>query len=121
MIGKLVLCVIALVAVSGCAGLGSESTLKYDGNANGTHSESPGCDDQGKIKGTGSIPDGTVLITLADSAGKQLMSQTFKGEFNLAEQTVSGASGTWMLKAQRSGDDLAGDAFSGEYAFHLNC
>ena len=118
---KYVLCAAAVLALSGCAGVGSESTLKYDGNANGTHSETPGCDDQGKIKGSGHVPDGNVLVTLKDSNGKQLFQQTFNGDFTLDEETVSGASGTWNLQAQRSGDDLAGDAFSGDYAFHLNC
>lgn len=115
------MCAVAVLAMSGCAGVGSESTLKYDGEANGSHSEAPACDDQGKLKGSGSIPDGSVSVTLKDAAGKQLLSQTFKGDFNLAEQTVSGTSGKWSLTATRSGDDLAGDAFSGDYAFYLDC
>jgi hypothetical protein len=114
-------CAGIVLVLAGCAGVGAESTLKYDGTANGTHSETPGCDDQGKLKGSGNVPDGQVLITLKDSAGKQLMQQSFKGEFTFPEQTVTGASGTWSLAASRSGDDLAGDAFAGNYAFYLNC
>jgi hypothetical protein len=121
MYAKYVFCAAAMLALSGCAGLGSDSTLKYDGTANGTHSESPGCDDQGRIAGSGNVADGSVLVTLKDSTGKQLFQQTFKGDFKLDEKTVSGAAGTWNLQAERSGDDLAGDAFSGKYAFHLKC
>lgn len=121
MILKLILTTITLLAISGCAGAGAEATLKYDGKANGTHSQTPTCDDQGAIKGSGNIPDGEVVVTLKDSDGKQMFTQTFKGDFTLSEKTVSGASGKWSLMASRSGDDLAGDAFSGKYAFHLNC
>lgn len=118
---KYVLCAGLLVALSGCAGVGAETTLKFDGSGNGSHSEAPACDDQGKVKGSGSIADGDVMITLKDSSGDQLFRQTFKGDFTLDERTVSGASGTWDIHAQRGGDDLAGDAFSGNYAFHVNC
>lgn len=115
------LAALAFVALSGCAGLGSESTLRYDGAANGTHSDAMRCDDQGTIRGSGNVPDGAVLITLSDSDGKQLFQRTFKGDFTLASETVSGASGTWSFGAQRSGDDLVGDSFSGDYAFHVDC
>jgi hypothetical protein len=111
----------AFVALSGCAGLGSESTLKYDGAANGAHSDTVQCDDEGRIKGSGNVPDGAVLVTLADADGKQLFQQTFKGGFMLPEETVSGASGSWSFDARRSGDDLVGDSFSGDYAFYVNC
>ncbi|HLF16491.1 MAG TPA: hypothetical protein VI796_03555 [Candidatus Thermoplasmatota archaeon] len=108
-------------ALAGCAGAGAESTLEYDGIANGTHSDSVNCDDQGTINGSGNVPDGSVLITLKDSEGKQLLRQSFSGDFTLAKTAVSGASGAWSFQAQRSGDDLVGDAFSGDYAFHVNC
>lgn len=121
MIGKYALLTGLLLVFSGCAGVGAETTLKFDGSGNGTHSETPRCDDEGQVKGTGSIPDGDVLVTLKDSSGKQLFQQTFKGDFTLDERTVSGASGTWNIHAQRGGDDLAGDAFSGNYAFYVNC
>lgn len=121
MIGKIVLYAGLVFALAGCAGAGAESTLRFDGNGNGTHSETPQCDDQGKVKGSGSIPDGDVMVTVKDSAGKQLFQQSFKGDFTLDERTVSGASGTWSFQAQRSGDDLAGDAFAGDYAFYVNC
>ncbi len=109
-----------VLAISGCMGAGA-SNLSYDGQANGTHSDTATCDDQGSIKGSGTIPDGSVLITLKDSAGKQLFQQSFKESFTLAAKTVSGASGTWTLDAQRSGDDLVGDSFSGKYDFNLDC
>lgn len=118
---KYMVCGALVVALSGCAGLGAETTLKFDGSGNGTHSETPKCDDQGKVKGTGSIPDGNVVITMKDSSGKQLFQQTFEGDFTLDERTLTGASGTWNIHASRSGDDLAGDAFQGNYAFYVNC
>jgi hypothetical protein len=121
MIMKLLCFGALLVALSGCAGVGAETTLKFDGSGNGTHSETPKCDDQGKVKGSGSIPDGGVIVTLQDSSGKQLFQRTFQGEFTLDEETLTGASGTWHIEAQRSGDGLAGDAFAGNYAFYVNC
>ena len=110
-----------VVALSGCTGDGGSSNLSYDGKANGSHSDTAGCDDQGTIQGSGNIPDGAVLITLKDSAGKQLFQQTFKDSFTLDKRTVSGASGTWSIEARRSGDDLVGDSFSGKYDFTVDC
>ena len=110
-----------LVGLSGCTGSGAASSLTYEGKANGSHSDTAACDDQGTIKGSGAIPDGSVLVTLKDADGKQLFQQSFKGTFTLATKTVSGASGTWTIDAQRSGDDLLGDAFSGKYTFNVAC
>lgn len=123
---KYVLCAGLVLALSGCTAKGTEATppeamLKYDGNGNGVHSETPQCDDQGKVKGSGGVPDGDVTITLKDSSGRQLLQQTFKGDFTLDEKTVSGASGTWNFQAQRSSDDLAGDPFAGHYVFYVDC
>ncbi|HET6398972.1 MAG TPA: hypothetical protein VFH47_05405 [Candidatus Thermoplasmatota archaeon] len=108
-----------LVALAGCAG--AAANLSYNGSANGTHSETADCDDAGTIKGSGHVRDGSVLITLKDAAGKQLFQQSFKGEFKLDAKAVSGSSGTWTLSAQRNGDDLLGDAFSGKYGFNVDC
>ena len=110
-----------VLALAGCTGSGGDANLSYDGAADGTHSETAACDDQGTIKGSGNVLDGTVLITLRDSAGKQLFQQAFQDSFTLDSQTVSGASGTWKIDAQRSGDDLVGDSFSGKYDFRVNC
>lgn len=110
-----------LIVLSGCAGVGAESTLEYDGSENGTHSDAIKCDDQGSIKGSGNIPDGTVAVTLTDAEGKVLLQQTFQGDFTLEEKDVSGASGSWSFRALRSGDDVVGDSFSGDYEFHVNC
>jgi len=118
---KSMLCGALVLALSGCAGAGAETTLKFDGAGNGTHSETPNCDDQGKVKGSGNIPDGDVVVTMKDSSGKQLFQQNFSGDFTLDERTLTGASGAWNIQASRSGDDLAGDAFSGQYAFYVNC
>jgi hypothetical protein len=109
------------IAMAGCAGAGSDASLSYDGSSNGTHSDSVKCDDAGSIKGSGNVPDGEVLVTLKDSAGRQLLSQTFKGDFTLASKAVSGSSGTWSFSASRTGDDIVGDTFRGDYAFHVTC
>lgn len=110
-----------ILTLSGCSGIGAEASLEYSGSANGTHSDSFKCDDQGTIKGSGNVPDGQVSITLKDSDGKVLFQQTFKEAFTLDARTVSGASGSWSFDASRSGDDVVGDAFSGNYEFHVNC
>lgn len=108
-------------ALAGCTASGAQADLQYNGEEDGAHSESVECDDSGSIKGSGSIPDGEVLIILKDSAGKQLLQQTFKGDFTLDETKVSGAAGSWSFQAQRTSDDLIGDTFSGNYAFHVSC
>ncbi len=108
-------------ALAGCTDGGAEANLSYTGEEDGVHSESVTCDDAGTIKGSGSIPDGEVLVTLKDSAGKQLLQQTFKGDFTLDETKVSGSSGSWSFQAQRTSDDLVGDSFSGNYVFNVNC
>src|SRR5687768_4010766 len=109
---KLILTTVFVLALSGCAGVGAEATLKYDGEANGTHTETTKCDDQGSIKGSGQVPDGDVVVKLSDSDGTVLHTQEFSGDFTLAKKTVSGTSGTWTLTATRTGDDIVGDAFS---------
>jgi hypothetical protein len=111
----------AILALSGCAGVGADSTLKYDGAANGSHSDTFDCDDEGTIEGSGDIADGQVTVTLRDSDGDQLFQQTYSDSFTLDTRTISGASGAWNLAAQRSGDDVLGDAFSGDYAIHVRC
>jgi hypothetical protein len=121
MIMKLILSASILALLAGCTDGGADAELKYDGAANGSHSDAAKCDDEGTIKGSGSIPDGEVLVTLKDSAGKTLLSQTFKGDFTLDPVAVSGASGSWSFDAARSGDDVVGDSFSGDYAFYVNC
>ena len=110
-----------LFGLAGCAGAGAEAELKYDGAASGTHTDAITCDDQATIKGNGNVADGEVMVTLKDSAGNQLLQQTFKGDFTLVEKTVSGSSGAWSVSAQRSGDDVVGDAFTGKYEFYVNC
>lgn len=54
-------------------------------------------------------------------AGKQLHQQSFSVDFTRSEKTVSGASGTWTVSAQRSGNDVAGDAFVGKHSFYVQC
>jgi hypothetical protein len=111
----------SVLLLAGCASAPA-SSLAFDGKGNGTHSDTATCDDAGTIKGRGNVADGSVLVTLKDSAGKQLFQQTFKGEFTLESKPVSGASGTWTIDGSRSSDDtLGGDPFSGNYSFNLSC
>lgn len=111
----------AMLALSGCAGLTSEADLAYDGNSNGSHSDSADCDADGAFNGSGSITDGSVRVTVTDSDGTTLFSESYSSSFTLAKQTLTGDSGEWTIKAQRSGDDVLGDAFRGDYDFFLNC
>jgi type 1 fimbria pilin len=118
----IIIAISAILALSGCINAAADSNLKYNGAANGAHSDTVKCTDTGKIKGSGNVPDGQVSITLKDSAGKQLFQETFKGTFTLSEKTVSGASGSWGFEAQRSSESLvAGDKFRGDYSFHVTC
>ncbi len=113
------------MALSGCMGVGTgitaDASLEYDGASNGSHSETTDCGDSGTLSGSGNVPDGTVQITLTDGNDGQLFQQSYDGDFTLESQEFTGDSGTWKIDAQRSGDDLAGDEFRGDYGFHLDC
>lgn len=109
------------LVLAGCTDVGAQADLNYNGQENGSHSQSVQCSDAGTIKGSGSITDGEVLITLQDADGKQLLQRTFSGDFTLDETRVSGSSGSWSFQAQRTSDSTLGDEFSGSYAFSLSC
>lgn len=124
-IGLSVVSVMVVGALSGCLGFGADgganAALTFDGEGAGEHSQAADCDDQGTIKGSGNIQDGEVVITLRDASGTRLFQQTFEGEFELTEKTVSGTSGDWNIHAQRRGNDVVGDTYSGSYGFFVNC
>lgn len=114
----------AMMALSGCTavdGLTAEAELTYDGSSNGDHSDRADCDAKGELSGAGDIHDGGVHVTVEDSDGTILFSQTFDGSFTLADTTLDGDSGAWTLHAIRGGDDVVGDEFGGEYQFYLDC
>lgn len=116
-----VLAVTAATLFAGCAGLTAEASLEYDGASNGSHSDKADCDASGSVTGSGEITDGSVQVTVQDSDGTEMFSQSFSGPFDLDETGLDGDSGTWTLEAVRIGDDLAGDEFRGDYEFHLDC
>lgn len=125
MIMKYGLSLMLVVALPGCLGFGTDggadAALTFDGKGAGQHSQTAACDDQGTIEGSGTIADGEVVITLRDASGTRLFQQTFQGEFDLAEKTVSGTAGDWNIHAQRSGNDVLGDSYTGSYEFFVNC
>lgn len=125
MIMKLGLSVMLVLAFSGCIGSGDDeggnAALTFDGDGAGQHSQTAECDDQGTIAGSGNILDGEVTITLRDASETRLFQQTFEGEFELTEKTISGTAGDWDLHAQRRGNDVVGDAYAGSYEFFVNC
>jgi hypothetical protein len=110
-----------VLALSGCSGLGAEGTLTFDGSGNGSHSQTPNCAAQGSIKGSGATTDGQVMVTVRDSSGKQLFSQSFSGQFTLASTALNGASGSWSFVAQRSASGLGTAPFAGHYEFYVDC
>lgn len=121
---------ILLVAIltfflAGCVGEGKLSsegaTLSYEGQQSGDHQETADCDEDGRITGSGNVEDGTLTVKVTDGGGEELWSKEFDGAVNFDSAPLSGASGTWTIKADRSGDDLAGDEFNGEYTFNLSC
>lgn len=117
--------VMLIVAFPGCVGFGgnggASAALTFDGDSSGQHSQTAECDDQGTIDGSGNVADGEVTITLRDASDKRLFQQTFEGDFELKEKTVSGTAGDWDIHAQRAGNDVVGDAFAGSYEFFVNC
>lgn len=115
----------AVMALAGCAGgggtLGSDASLTFDGSGSGSHSEEADCNDEGTLTGDGNVSDGRLEVTVSDGGGDEVFSQSFEGEFTLEPKQMNGASGSWEITADRSGDDLAGDEFQGKYTFRLDC
>jgi len=115
-----------IAALAGCMddasrSLQAEATLDFDGQGNGTHSETGSCKDEGDIAGDGTLHDGRVTVRVTDVDGTELFERTFNANFDLAKETIRGDSGTWKVEATRGGDDLAGDQFNGKYTFRLYC
>jgi hypothetical protein len=122
---SLALLLAAAMAFAGCAGgggtLGSDAGVTFDGNTSGSHGDSADCGDQGTVSGSGTVNDGSLEVRVTDGSGDEVFQETFEGEISMDAQTVDGASGNWKIEATRSGDDLAGDEFQGEYTFRLDC
>lgn len=121
----LLLSTILALLVAGCMGNGDlrsdGATLSYDGEQSGAHQETADCDEDGRITGSGNVEDGTVSVTVTDGGGEELWSKSFDGAVDFDSASLSGASGTWTIKAERGGNDLAGDEFNGEYTFNISC
>ncbi|MBI2078544.1 MAG: hypothetical protein HYT80_09300 [Euryarchaeota archaeon] len=115
-----------LAALAGCMddagrGLQAKATLDFEGQGNGSHSETGSCKDEGDIAGEGTLHDGSVTVRVTDSGGSQLFERSFKESFDLSKEVIRGDSGSWKIEATRSGNDLAGDQFNGRYEFRLYC
>lgn len=111
------------ILVAGCMGSGElgGTTLSYDGTESGTHKETKGCDEDGRVTGSGNVEDGQLHVKVMDGSGDELWSKTFDGNVDFDSTALSGASGEWSISAERTGNDLAGDEFNGEYTFNLSC
>lgn len=99
----------------------AKATLDFNGRGNGNHSETGSCKDEGDIAGEGTLHDGAVSLRVTDADGTVLLDRRFSDSFTLEKQTLRGDSGSWRIEATRSGDDLAGDEFNGQYEFRLYC
>lgn len=119
----LLLSVAALLA--GCAqnaGTQSIATLDFEGSDSGTHSDTArDCDDDGTLVGSGNVQDGSIEVTVTDGSGAQQFSRSYDSGVDVEGERLSGASGDWELTVTRSGDDLIGDPFNGQYSFTLTC
>lgn len=115
-----VCCLAALVA--GCVGdSGGSAKLSYDGNDIGSHNDSSKCDKEGHLLGSGSISSGSVRVTVTTDDGERYGAD-FTDDFTLASQELTGQSGTWTLRATRSGDSNLGlSGFDGSYSFTMTC
>jgi type 1 fimbria pilin len=112
------------LALAGCTDatkLSADAVLEFDGSGSGTHSEKADCGDEVTITGDGTIRDGVVRVTVIDNAGDEAFAESYDKDFTLNSKTLTGPSGDWRIEAERGGDDLVGDDFTGEYTFTLNC
>ena len=120
------LILLALAALlAGCADdadLDSEAaTLDFEGQDSGTHSDTAECDEDATLAGTGTIEDGSIEVTVMDGSGTEQFSKTYDGGVDAEGERMEGSSGSWTLTVVRSGDDLVGDEFNGQYSFTLTC
>lgn len=98
------------------------ASLEFNGEDSGTHSDTAeGCDDGGTLTGSGNIDDGSIQVTVTDGSGDEVFSRTYDDGVEAEGERLQGASGDWRLTVARSGDDLVGDPFRGQYAFTLAC
>jgi hypothetical protein len=111
-----------VLLLAGCtAGTGDLTELSYEGRDSGSHQERADCDDSATLAGTGNVEDGTLTVRVTDGSGEEAFSRSFDGGIDLEGERLQGASGTWTMTATRSGDDLVGDEFNGQYTFGLTC
>lgn len=121
----LLLLLASATLLAGCAGDGgtqSVASLDFEGTDSGSHSDTAqDCDDDGTLVGTGNIEDGMIEVTVTDGSGAQQFSRTYDAGVDTEGERLNGASGDWELTVMRSGDDLLGDPFNGQYSFTLTC
>lgn len=126
---KTLLAALALAALlAGCAGDGGvqsvdreTANVEFEGRDSGEHSDSAECDDDATLAGSGNIEDGNIQVTVTDGSGATRYQETYDGGVETDGERMEGASGSWTLTVVRSGDDVLGDEFNGQYAFTLTC
>lgn len=115
----------AAALLAGCAddsGVdASGASLDFDGRGSGSHEDSAKCDEDASLAGSGNIEDGSLEVTVTDGSGTVRFEETFDGGVEADAERMEGASGDWTLSIVRSGDDLVGDEFNGQYTFTLTC
>jgi hypothetical protein len=109
--------------LSGCVGdSGGSASVSFDGQGNGSHSDSTDCDSDGTLVASGQVDSGQVNVRVTDGDGQTVFDRQFDGGANLEAEALDGASGEWQITAIRSADTvLVGQAFSGDYSFRLSC
>lgn len=118
--------ILVSLAFAGCLGENGEIesksiNLAYQGAESGNHQTTGACDSEGTLSGQGTVQDGAVRIQLVDGSGNVAYDRTYTADFNPADVNVAGASGTWKITGERSGDDLVGDQFQGTYSITVRC
>ncbi|HUR69426.1 MAG TPA: hypothetical protein VM370_09285 [Candidatus Thermoplasmatota archaeon] len=123
---RLIIALVCVTLLAGCIGAKGEVETKsinlaYDGDQSGSHQITGACDSEGTLTGSGKITDGSVRVQVFDGSGNSRFDKTYTTDFTLASQEISGASGTWKITGERSGDDLVGDQFQGSYTVTQRC
>lgn len=89
--------------------------LAYEGEEDGSHTDTADCNDDGLLTSTGILEDGNITITVTDGAGDTIYDQTLNGTLTGDSEGLNGEPGEWTVEVERS------DGFDGQYIVNLGC
>ena len=93
--------------------------LAYNGASNGTQTDTFESDGSCDLVVSANLGSGRVVFTLTGAGSSTSKEVSGPGQYADTAGTLSGAAGTWTLKAERSSNSYG--TFSGQYAVTADC